>query len=132
MSYRQPVRTHKLGVVAPEFLVTSHCGGMSMVRISAPLAEPCGCLTQVFSRGRTGVRFTLAFPAAFAAPQTTTLEQLINCTTLCAGGIGGGTVSSGKPGPHGPATAAVERKMELNPKAKRAKMSSVSVRRVRL
>src|SRR5579862_8715419 len=79
-------------------LVSSHSGGMSMVRTLELFGEPVGCITQVCSRGRTAVGDCPLLKAALAAPSKVWSEQLTSCTTRCDGGIGVGT---GKPARHG-------------------------------
>jgi hypothetical protein len=70
---------------------------MSMVRTfefaGAPDGTGNGSITQVFSRGKTGVGAKPATWAAFAAPNTLCLEQFTNCTTLCKRGVGAGSLS---------------------------------------
>src|SRR5215471_11910970 len=87
-----------LGPWLPFFAVLDHWAGMSMVSTLAwfdQLFGSKGCITQVFSRGKTGTGMFFPRAAASAAPSMTWFVQLTICTTRMFGkaGIGLGRLS---------------------------------------
>src|SRR5262245_1421419 len=114
----------------PWHLVSCHCSGTSMVRtfFCEPATNPS--ITQVPSRGKTGVGFIVGpGVAAFAAANRGVLEQLTSCITLfdpgISTGLGGATLF--KQGSL-PWTWPTVWLTELSPKAERATKKAMMLR----